>query len=296
VAVRRGRVAYGTRYYSPAVLRTRAVAVRRGYYYGLFTPAWYRAYPVFWRPARWVVPNVWVVPTWPVVSDYCGITAPPIVYDYGSNVVIENNYVYVDGDEVASAKQYAAQAEKLAKRGRKAKPAKDSEWQPLGVFGMIQGDEKVAQNIFQLAVNKAGVVRGNYYNAVADQNSKVYGQVNRKTQRVAWSIGKKKTIIYETGLNNLTKDQTTVLVHYDKKGKKRTQQMILVRLEEPKEEKEQQGPEQRKGNAKIRSAISTMSVAFQLLAWGQQPSGCGTGAGVWRTWRIPSPSGQLKKS
>jgi hypothetical protein len=231
-AFRRG-VAVGpvTRFYSPAVLRTRGVAVRRGYYYGLFTPAWYRGYPAYWRPARWVVPNVWVVPTWPAVSDFCGIPDPPIVYDYGSNVVIENNYVHVDGDQVASTEQYAAQAEKLANRGRKAKPSKNSQWQPLGVFGMIQGDEKVAQHIFQLAVNKAGTVRGNYYNAVADQNSKVYGRVNRKTQRVAWSIGKKKTIVYETGLNNLTKDQTTVLVHY---GKDRTQQMILVRLEEPK--------------------------------------------------------------
>jgi hypothetical protein len=99
-----------------------------------------------------------------------------------------------------------------------------------GGFGMIQGEEKVAQHIFQLAVNKGCVVRGNYYDAVADSTLPVCGSVDPKTQRVAWSIGEKKTIVFETGLENLTQEQITVLVHY---GKERTEQMVLVRLEEP---------------------------------------------------------------
>jgi hypothetical protein len=37
---------------------------------------------------------------------------------------------------------------------------------------------------------------------------------------------------FEAGVNNLTEEQTSVLVHY---GKERTQQMVLVRLEEPKD-------------------------------------------------------------
>jgi hypothetical protein len=173
------------------------------------------------------------------VSVYCGIAAAPIAYDYGSNVVIENNNVviennnvYVNGDEVASAPQYAEQAAQMVDRGREAAPPKTDEWQPLGVFGMVQGDEMVAPHIFQLAVNKAGVVRGNYYDAVADNTLPVYGSVDPKTQRVAWSIGDKKSITFEAGLNNLTQEQTPVLVHY---GKDRTQQMVLVRLKEPKD-------------------------------------------------------------
>jgi hypothetical protein len=43
-------------------------------------------------------------------------------------------------------------------------------------------------------------------------------------QDVAWSIGDKKTTVFEAGLNNLTQEQTTLLVHY---GKERTRQMIL---------------------------------------------------------------------
>jgi hypothetical protein len=215
-------------------LRTSAVGIRGAYGYRYFTPGWYRAHPVAWAAGRWRVANFWLAPAWATVATYCGITAAPILYDYGSNVVIESNTVYMGGDPVGSVEQYAEQATTFADAGRDAKPDKDEEFQPLGVFGLIQGDEKVAQNIFQLAVNKAGVVRGNYYDALSDNNLPVYGSIDPKSQRVCWSIGDKKTIVYEAGLNNLTQEQTTVLVHY---GKDRTQQMALVRLEEPKEEK-----------------------------------------------------------
>ena len=97
-----------------------------------------------------------------------------------------------------------------------------------GVFGIIQGDEKIAQRIFQLAVDKAGVIRGNYYDAVADNTLPVYGSVNPKSQRAAWSIGEKKDIVFEAGLNNLTQTETAALVHY---GKDRTEQVALRPVE-----------------------------------------------------------------
>jgi hypothetical protein len=237
VAVRGSRgvaVGHATRYYSPAVLRSQATVVRGRYYGGVFTSGWYRSYPGAWYPYRWRVPNYWVAPVWSSVAVWCGITARPIVYDYGSNVVIQNNYVYVDGEQTVSTEKYADQADKYVERGRKAKLDKKATWQALGVFGMIQGEEKYAQHIFQLAVNKDRIIRGNYYNAVADESLPVRGAVNKKTQRAAWSIGKKKNIVFETGLDNLTKDQATLLVHY---GKERTEQMVLVRLEEPKDDK-----------------------------------------------------------
>jgi hypothetical protein len=56
--------------------------------------------------------------------------------------------------------------------------------------------------------------------------------MDRDSQRAAWSIGERQGTVFEAGANNLTQDQTTVLVHL---GKERTQQMVLVRLEEPKD-------------------------------------------------------------
>lgn len=229
-----GYAGHSTRYYSGAAVRSSAVAVRGGYYRGAFTTGWVARYPTCWRPATWRYANYWVAPAWNSVALWCGVAAAPIVYDYGTNIVIQNDIVYNNGTEVASAPQYAEQATNLADLGRDAKPPEKDEWQSLGVFGMIQGEEQTAQNIFQIAVNKDGILRGNYYNSVADSNTPIYGSIDKKTQRAAWSIGEKKDIVYEAGLNNLTQEQTVVLAHY---GKERTDQMILVRLEEPKDSK-----------------------------------------------------------
>ena len=81
-----------------------------------------------------------------------------------------------------------------------------------------------------VAVNKSGVIRGNYYNALSDTTVPVSGSVDQKTRRAAWTVGDRKQPVFEAGLANLTKSQTTMLVHF---GEDRTQQWTLVRIEQP---------------------------------------------------------------
>jgi hypothetical protein len=71
-----------------------------------------------------------------------------VVYDYGSTVVYQDNRVYYNAEQVATAEEYATQALDLATAGQAAKPAEQDEWQPLGVFALVQGEEKDANNIF----------------------------------------------------------------------------------------------------------------------------------------------------
>ena len=71
------------------------------------------------------------------------------------------------------------------------------------------------------------IIRGNYYNALSDANLPVYGSVDQRTQRAAWTIGDRKEPAFEAGIANLTKSETTMLVHL---GKGRTQQWTLVRI------------------------------------------------------------------
>jgi hypothetical protein len=85
-------------------------------------------------------------------------------------------------------------------------------------------------DLFQLAVNKSGVIRGNYYNALSDTTLPVYGSVDKQTQRAAWTVDDRKEPVFEAGIANLTRPQTTMLVHY---GKDRTQQWTLLRIEQP---------------------------------------------------------------
>jgi len=154
-------------------------------------------------------------------------------YDYGSTVVAEEGTMYVNGEAAGTTEQYVEQAQTIADAGQQAKPAEDEKWTALGVFAMVQGEETTAYNLFQLATNKDGVIRGNYYNTLTDLAEAVAGSVDRKTQRAAWSVGGRKTPVYEVGIANVTKDETTMLVHF---GKDKSQQMTLVRIEAPKEE------------------------------------------------------------
>src|SRR5262249_31952424 len=156
-----------------------------------------------------------------------------VYYDYGSTIVYQNNNVYVNGDDVGSAAEYAQQAQALAARGQASQPPPKTKWQPLGVFALAQADEKTSNNLFQLALDAEGVIRGNYYDALMDSSVPVYGSVDKKTQRAAWTIGDKKDTVFETGLYNLSKEQTPVLVHF---GKDKTQQWLLVRMEQPREQ------------------------------------------------------------
>jgi hypothetical protein len=225
--------ATGTYYRSAAAITGQGVAVRRGFaHYDCFRPRWFARYPRAWVAGGLAAGAAWTAANWGSVSSYCGYPAEPAYYDYGSTVVTEENTVYVNAEPVGTVEQYAEQATALADAGEKAKPAEDEKWQPLGVFAMVQGEETTAYNLFQLAINKGGVIRGNYYNTLTDSVEPVAGSVDRKTQRAAWTVGNRKSPVYEAGVANLTRDETTMLVHF---GKGKTQQMTLVRIEEPKE-------------------------------------------------------------
>ena len=139
-----------------------------------------------------------------------------------------------DGASVGTEEQYAQQAIVIADTGKQAEAKKEEEWLSLGVFAMIQGERTDSNDLFQLAVNKAGTIRGNYYNALGDTTLPVHGSVDKKTQRAAWAVGDRKEPIYETGFANLTQSETTMLVHF---GKDRTQQWTLIRVDPPEEKK-----------------------------------------------------------
>ena len=98
------------------------------------------------------------------------------------------------------------------------------------MFAVARAEESDPSTFLSLAIDRNGLLRGSYYDAVADATQHVTGKVDKKTQRAAWTIGDRSAPVYEAGLVNLTKDQTTVLVHRD--GGK-VEQMLLVRVPAP---------------------------------------------------------------
>jgi hypothetical protein len=192
---------------------------------------WWGQHAGAWQAARWAAAAEAYsgYGNCSVYYGYCGYSSEPYYYDYGSTVIYEGDNVYINGETVATQGQYAQQATIIAELGKRAGTAEDEEWLSLGVFAMVQGGQADANVLFQLAVNKSGVLRGNYYNALGDTTMPVYGSVDQRTQRAAWTIGDRKEPVFEAGFANLSRPETTMLVHF---SDDRTQQWTLVRIEQ----------------------------------------------------------------
>lgn len=228
--------AHSTAYWSTGYMGTHAGYVRTSFpYYKCFHPAWYAAHPGCWLAAGWAAAAAWAAPTYSEISSYCAMPASDTSdYDYGSTVVYQNDNVYVNGQDAGTAQQYSQQATAIATQGQTANPPATDNWKPLGIFALVQGDAKSSNDIFQLAINKDGIIRGNYYDGLMDTTTEVFGSVDKKTQRAAWTIGKKKDRVFEAGIYNLTQAQCPCLLHT---GDQHTVQLLLVRMEQPSQSK-----------------------------------------------------------
>jgi len=174
--------------------------------------------------------------TWSAPSS---VWQQPVYYDYGQggNVVYENNVVYIEGEQIATADEFAESAAALStvEPPKSEQEAEQAEWMPLGTFAVSADENDVEPTrVIQLAVSREGIISGTLYNTRSDQVDAIQGQVDPQTQRVAFRIGESESVVVETGLYNLTQEEAPVLVHF---GTERVEHWLLVRLESPEPEK-----------------------------------------------------------
>jgi hypothetical protein len=180
----------------------------------------------WWRGAAWGAVGAW----------FPGVAwGAPIYYDYGAdgNVVYNGGDVYVNGQDVGTDQQYAQSASELATVDPSYNEADqaDDQWLPLGMFSIATSDQDThPTRTIQLAVDKQGVISGSMYNSATKQSYVVQGRVDKQSQRVAMTVGDKFNVVLETGIYNLTKDQTPVLAHF---ADQRTANYLFVRLDPP---------------------------------------------------------------
>lgn len=200
-----------------------------------FTSAWNSAHPWAWSPAgvdagTWAT-AAWAGAAWPAVNGWLGWgdDSSGYAYDYGQNITYQNGSVYYGSQPEGSTAEYYAEASNLASTAAAA-PANNGQWLPLGVYGLVEKDSKTPSVTFQLAIDKAGIVRGNAIVAGSMTTQTVQGAVQKKTQRVCWTVGTNTSVVYDTGLDNLVKKEAPILVH---NGPATTHQELLVRIKRP---------------------------------------------------------------
>ncbi len=103
----------------------------------------------------------------------------------------------------------------------------------LGVFTLTKdGDDSITPNNYmQLALDKNGNIDGTLYNTTLDQTYPLEGIVDKENQRAAWMMSdNENSPIIETGIYNLTKDETPVRIIFADGS---TENGILIRLSQP---------------------------------------------------------------
>ena len=195
-----------------------------------------------WASWRINAPYRWAA--WGSVAGWVGTSygwTDAVPYSYGENVYYEDNSVYYGDQPVATAEEYAQQAEAIVASAPEVAPEKE-EWLPLGVFALTQDGQKSGPDptlFLQLAISKEGVISGTSHNTVTNQTQTVEGLADKASQRVAWAVEGKTRPIMETGISNLTSDSGPALVHF---ADGQTQQWLMVRLDEPAAQKAMSTP------------------------------------------------------
>ena len=86
-----------------------------------------------------------------------------------------------------------------------------AESMPLGVFSWCVRRMSKPTMFLELAVSKEGTIAGTYSNTTSDSAQPVEGRVDQESQRAAWWIGSNQNNILETGIYNLTKEETPAM-------------------------------------------------------------------------------------
>jgi hypothetical protein len=159
----------------------------------------------------------------------------PYYYDYGpnGNVAYQGNQVVVNGTPVGTSADYAQSAAQLATVTPEEMNA-PHDWMPLGTFSVATStNDPKPVRVAQLAYdNKQGLISGTIFNQQSNNLYTLQGKVDPQTQRVAFTVGNDPNTVMETGLYNLTQNETPVLVHF---GPEQTATYLFARLPEPKE-------------------------------------------------------------
>lgn len=239
-----------------------------GYHgYGAYGYHGWGGYPGAWCAPGWSEASAWTFMGVSTLTSFLGLgmMGAALSNSGGSknsgnttnNITYEGDNVYMNGQPVGTAQQYYQQAQQLASvatapQQYSAQYAQqygnpdtnqadsgatttavadpDEKWQALGVFALAEPGQKDSNMLLQLAINQKGIVRGNYTNQLTNENSQIYGALDKKTQRISWTIGTNNSTVFDTSLSDLVNDNSQVLVHY---GPSNTRTMALIRLPAP---------------------------------------------------------------
>lgn len=174
-----------------------------------FTAGWYAEHPNAWQYSH-------PYANWWAVGGAVGLTRW-LGYPVAAGTTTAT------GTETAAASDAPADAAAATDA-----PPSDLEWMPLGVYAAGPKGTSEAHVYLQLAVSRAGELKGNYYDAVSNATQPITGSIDKDTRKATWKVGSGSQ--FDTTLDGLMKTPSDVSV----KAGSSTQTWELVQMEQPK--------------------------------------------------------------
>ncbi|MBM4090552.1 MAG: hypothetical protein FJ276_14190 [Planctomycetes bacterium] len=187
-----------------------------------FTESWFAAHTDL--PPIGVQDNkVWTTGDWPVASQWVGVTAEPLRYDFRADAT-GLIHVFLGPERQGRAVDARGPAGQLSDKG--ATFDSTSAGLSLGVFAAVPPVDEPVKSLVHLVVDKSGRLAGYEYEIAANAMKPLRGSVDPTSQRVAWRV---ENTVVEAGFKNLTEDAARALVFFEDGW---TQPWILIRLPE----------------------------------------------------------------
>lgn len=163
-----------------------------------FSPAWYADHPNAWHYTH-PHADAWAAASLAATTAWIGAAAYDDGGDYSTTVV---NEAPVDEDD-PTTESVDQQSPVAANVATDDQAADGGDWLSLGVYALEPpaGGEK---ELMQLAVSKAGEIKGVYYNADDNLSENITGKVDRATQQVTWNVVSTPELQFSASLKTLT--------------------------------------------------------------------------------------------
>jgi hypothetical protein len=176
---------------APAVQPAVAAATPAAAEMTAFTSGWYAKHPQAWRPAKspadwWKAADVATVTAW------LGQPVQPVQPVMAAGTAADNaSAVSTAGGADVGADGLRSVLVLPAGHQNAVGPA-DSDWLPLGVFAVVppgMQDAAQAHNYQQLAVDRQGAIKGNFYDTLSGTIQPITGTVDRTALKASWTVG-----------------------------------------------------------------------------------------------------------
>ena len=163
-----------------------------------FSAGWYADHPNAWQYTH-PHADAWAAASLAATTAWIGAAAYDDGGDYSTTVVNEAP-TYDDASTAESVDQQSPVAANVATDGQ---AADGGDWLSLGVYALEPpaGGEK---ELMQLAVSKAGEIKGVYYNADDNLSENITGAVDRATQQATWNVVSTPELQFSASLKTLT--------------------------------------------------------------------------------------------